>query len=234
MQAGPWRGLLLTFHFVLAVAMGVSAQSQPKNLPDAPQPQKTFPPPAPPASPESSSHDSAPPAAQPRVDQPAQPEAGNSASANSDNPPAASQPVRNPVTPDTDRLYKLVSTTNFVEIPVTVKDSYGKMVEGLLPKDFTVYENGARQKVTYFTSDPLAISAAVLIDVSMSDTALRKVQDGLQALQGAFSQYDEVAVYTYGNSVTKESSFSTAGDRLAAALNRIVSTKHGERGGVPM
>ena len=108
------------------------------------------------------------------------------------------------------------------------------MVEGLLPKDFTVYENGVRQKLTYFTSDPLAISAAVLIDVSMSDTALRKVQDGLQALQGAFSQYDEVAVYTYGNSVTKESSFSTAGDRLAAALNRIVSTKHGERGGVPM
>ncbi|PYY24242.1 MAG: hypothetical protein DMG62_04350 [Acidobacteria bacterium] len=235
MQAGPWRGLLLTFHFVLAVAMGVSAQSQPKNLPDAPQPQKTFPPPAPPASPESSSHDSAPPAAQPRVDQPAQPEAGNSASANSDNPPAASQPVRNPVTPDTDRLYKLVSTTNFVEIPVTVKDSYGKMVEGLLPKDFTVYENGARQKVTYFTSDPLAISAAVLIDVGMADTSLRKVQSGVQALQGAFSQYDEVAVYTYGNSVIRESSFTTAGDRLTAALNRIVETKRGQQsGGVPV
>ena len=61
------------------------------------------------------------------------------------------------------------------------------MVEGLLPKDFTVYENGVRQKLTYFTSDPLGISAAVLIDVSMSDTALRKVQDGLQALQGAFT-----------------------------------------------
>jgi VWFA-related protein len=115
-----------------------------------------------------------------------------------------------------------------------VKDSSGRMVAGLLPTDFTVYENGARQKLTFFTSDPLALSAAVLIDVSMSDTALRRVQDGLQALQGAFSQYDEVAVYTYGNSVTRESSFSTAGDRLGTALNQVIQTKHGQRGGVPV
>lgn len=235
MQAGPWRALSLRFLIVLALAGGLGAQSQPQNLPDAPQPQKTVPPPEASTPAESSSRDSVPaPAVQPQVNQPAQPDAGNAAGGTGDNPPNAPQTVRNPVTPDTDRLYKLVSTTNFVEIPVTVKDTSGRMVEGLLPKDFMVYENGTRQKLTYFTSDPLAISAAVLIDVSMSDTALRKVQSGLQALQGAFSQYDEVAVYTYGNSVTKESSFSTAGDRLAAALNRIVETKHGERGGVPM
>ena len=236
MRAGLWRGRSLTlFLLVFAVYGGLAAQSQPqKSLPDNPQPQKTLPPPDYSPPPESSSRDSVPaPAAQPKVDQPAEPDSGDPARA-SDNPASATQPVRNPVTPDTDRLYKLVSTTNFVEIPVTVKDTSGHMVEGLLPKDFTVYENGTRQKLTYFTSDPLAISAAVLIDVSMSDTALRRVQDGLQALQGAFSPYDEVAVYTYGNSVTKESSFSTAGDRLATALNRIVETKHGERGGVPV
>ena len=239
MRVRPWRersvtALLLT----LALSSGLSAQSQPqKSLPDAPQPQKTFPAPKASAPAESSSHDSATnPAVQPRVDQPTQP---NEASA--PNPGAATsaastpEAVRNPATPDTDRLYKLVSTTNFVEIPVTVKDRSGRMVEGLLPKDFTVYENGVRQKLTYFTSDPLAISAAVLIDVGMSDTALRKVQSGLQALQGAFSQYDEVAVYTYGNSVIKESSFSTAGDRLTVALNRIIETKHGQKqGGVPV
>jgi len=235
MRARPWRGLSSTlFLVVFALNQGLQAQSQPQNLPDAPQPQKTISRPESSAPPESSSRDSLPaPAAQPRADQPGQPGATDEPGATGYRPPAP-QAVRNLVTPDTDRLYKLVSTTNFVEIPVTVKDGSGRMVEGLLPKDFTVYENGVRQKLTYFTSDPLAISAAVLIDVSMSDTALRKVQDGLQALQGAFSQYDEVAVYTYGNSVTRESSFSTAGDRLAAALNRIVSTKHGERGGVPV
>jgi VWFA-related protein len=108
------------------------------------------------------------------------------------------------------------------------------MVEGLLPKDFTVYENGARQKLAYFTSDPLPISAAVLIDVNMSDTALRRVQEGLQALQGAFSQYDQIALYTYGNSVTRESSFDTIGERLSAAINKVVETKHGEHNDVPV
>jgi VWFA-related protein len=108
------------------------------------------------------------------------------------------------------------------------------MVPGLLPKDFTVYENGAVQKLAYFTSDPLPISAAVLIDVSMPDTALRRVQEGLQALQGAFSQYDQVAVYTYGSSVTRESGFSAANARLTEALNRVVERKHGDAGGVAM
>jgi VWFA-related protein len=164
-----------------------------------------------------------------------QPATANPPTPVTDKPPVGSVPtVQNPATPDTERLYKLTVTTNFVEIPVTVKDRSGRMVEGLLPKDFSVYEDGVRQKLTYFTSDPLPISAAVLIDVSMSDSALRRVQDGLQALQGAFSPYDEVAVYTYGNSVTRESGFSSAGDRLGAALNHVIETKHGERGGVPM
>ena len=234
MQTGWLRGLLICL--ALAGAEYVNAESQTQNLPDTPQPQQTSPPAEPARLPESSSRDSAPaPAAQPRVDQPTEPDSGNPPTPMTDKP-AVDTPtsVGNPVTPDTERLYKLVTTTNFVEIPVTVKDSSGRMVPGLLPKDFNVYENGVRQRLTYFTSDPLAISAAVLIDVSMSDTALRRVQAGLKALQGAFSEYDEVAVYTYGNSVTKESSFTTAGDRLADALNRIVESKHGERGGVPV
>jgi VWFA-related protein len=131
-------------------------------------------------------------------------------------------------------LYKVSVSTNFVEIPVTVKDSSGHMVPGLLPNDFKVYENGTLEKLAYFTSDPLPISAAVLIDVSMPDTALRRVQEGLQALEGAFSQYDQVAVYTYGNSVTRESGFSAVNARLTEALNRVVERKHGDQGGVPM
>lgn len=237
MRARPWRRQLLTlFLVVIALSVVLSAHSQTQSLPDAPQPQKTQRSESS-ASTESSSRDSVPAAAaQPRVDQPSQPGPPDPSNAEGKTPTSnTAQQVRNPVTPDTDRLYKLVSTTNFVEIPVTVKDGSGRMVEGLLPKDFSVYENGVRQKLTYFTSDPLAISAAVLIDVGMSDIALRKVQSGLQAIQGAFSQYDEVGVYTYGNSVIRESSFTTAGDRLTEALNHIVQTKRGQQqGGVPV
>ncbi|HVH88664.1 MAG TPA: hypothetical protein VM912_18240, partial [Terriglobales bacterium] len=224
----PWMLL-----FALASPLHLGGQSHPQNLPDAPQPQQTFPPAAPP---ESSSRDSGPaPAAQPRVDENAPPTSANPPTPATDKPAVTpSQPIRNPATPDTQRLYTLVVNTNFIEIPVTVKDNSGRMVAGLLPKDFSVYEDGKRQRLTFFTSDPLAISAAVLIDVSMPDTALRKVQAGLQVLQGAFSPYDEVAVYTYGNSVTRESDFNAVGDRLGDALNHVSRTKHGQYSGVPV
>jgi len=223
--ARSWM-ILLAFYFSTFAA----GQSQTKNLPDAPQPQQTLPAPAA----ESSSRDSAPPAVQPRVDANAPPASANPPASADHAPAPATPPVRDPGTPDTQRLYTLVVNTNFIEIPVTVKDTTGKMIPGLLPKDFSVYEDGKRQKLTFFTSDPLAISAAVLIDVSMPDTALRRVQAGLQALQGAFSPYDEVAVYTYGNSVTRESSFNAVGDRLGEALTHVAERKHGQYSGVPV
>lgn len=229
MQVGRFCARSWMSWVVLGCSTLLIAQSQTKNLPDAPQPQQTLPAPAA----DSSSRDSAPPAAQPRVDANAPPPSANPPA--TDNPPApAAQSVRDPSTPDTQRLFTLVVNTNFIEIPVTVKDNSGKMVPGLLPKDFSVYEDGKRQKLTFFTSDPLAISAAVLIDVSMPDTALRRVQAGLQALQGAFSPYDEVAVYTYGNSVTRESGFNAVGDRLGEALTHVAERKHGQYSGVPV
>ena len=235
MQLLQFRRRVWMLLLALSSTASLLGQSAQQTLPDAPQPQQTIPPAQPPAPTESSSHDTEPPpAAQPRVDENAQPASANPVAGVPDRPDTTSRPVQNPASPDTERLYTISKTVNFIELPVTVKDSSGRMVPGLLPKDFTVYENGARQKLTFFTSDPLALSAAVLIDVSMSDIALRRVQDGLQALQGAFSQYDEVAVYTYGNSVTRESSFTTAGDRLGTALNQVIQTKHGQRGGVPV
>jgi VWFA-related protein len=238
MQMRRFQAVLWMMVIALALGSCAPAVAQAQSLPDAPQPQTTVPPAAPPG--ESSSRDSSPPstptpAAQPRVDESAQPASANPPTPMTDKPASTpSQAVPNPVTPDTQRLYTLGVNVNFIELPVTVKNDSGKMVEGLLPRDFSVYENGTRQKLAFFTSDPLAISAAVLIDASMTDSALRKVQSGLQALQGAFSPYDEVAVYTYGNSVTRESDFNAVGDRVSAALNRIVETKHGQYSGVPV
>src|SRR2546430_11490777 len=53
---------------------------------------------------------------------------------------------------------------NQVMVPVTVKDESGQLVKGLLAKDFSVLENGKKQKLNFFTSDPFALSAAVILD----------------------------------------------------------------------
>jgi VWFA-related protein len=219
---------------VLFVGALLAAQSQPQALPDAPQPQQPKITPAPPGVPpppdESSSHDTPAPVER-SADKPAD---DANAPPPAPLPDVPSRPAIPAQTPDRQRLYSIGVSVNFIQIPVTVKDPNGGMVPGLLPKDFTVYENGVRQKLSYFTSDPLPISAAVLIDTSMSDLALSKVKAGIQALQGAFSQYDNVAIYTYGSSVTKESDFNGINERLSEALNRVVVNKHGSDSGVPV
>jgi VWFA-related protein len=129
-----------------------------------------------------------------------------------------------PSPPSTDsqqQLYTLRKTTNFVVVPVTVKDRSGKMVNGLLSKDFAVFENGHRQRLSFFTSDPFFLSAAVILDYGLPDVAVQKVGQTFTALLGSFSQWDEVTVYTYSTAVTKLTDFTAPGRRLEVALNEL-------------
>ena len=67
----------------------------------------------------------------------------------------------------------------------------------------------------------------------MADIAVQKVNQTLPALQGAFSQFDEVAIYTYSTTVGRMADFGAVGKRLDAVLNQL-KTKHGENNGVPV
>jgi len=145
--------------------------------------------------------------------------------------PAGSVP-NDPATTNRDDLYKIIVRVNQVTVPVTVKDSNGRLVEGLLKNDFSVYEDGKEQTLNFFTSDPFPLSAAVVLDLGMPDEVVRKVNETLPALAGAFSPYDEVGLYVYGNTVSKSLEFSPANDRFSSALSR--AKKPGRTGGVPV
>lgn len=127
---------------------------------------------------------------------------------------------RNMINP-TDTLYKISVPVNFVQIPVMVKDDRGRRVDGLLPKDFTVLENGKPVKLTYFTSDPFQLSVAILIDLGMADVAVQKVNQTYSSLVGAFSPYDEVALYTYSSTVSQVTDFTGNANKLTASLDAM-------------
>lgn len=132
-----------------------------------------------------------------------------------------------------EQLYKLVTNVNFVQVPVMVKDGDGRRVDGLLPKDFVVYENGKKQTLSFFTSDPFELSVAVLIDLGMPDSAVQKINQTFPALIGAFSPYDEVALYTYSSTVSQVSDYSGLTQRLAGVLNEM-KLERGRNNGVPV
>jgi VWFA-related protein len=133
-------------------------------------------------------------------------------------PPGATGKQRNQIDPK-EGLYTIGISVNRVQIPVMVKDSSGRRVDGLLYTDFTVLENGKKQTLVYFTSDPFALSVAVVIDTGMADVALQKINETYSALAGAFSPYDEVALYTYSSTVSQVTDFTGRPERLTAALN---------------
>jgi VWFA-related protein len=123
------------------------------------------------------------------------------------------------------QAFTLRVQTNFVEIPFTVKDNKGKLVPGLTWRDVRVYENNLRQQLSLFTVDPFPLSVALVIDQSLTFDNMAKVNNSLTALQGAFTPYDEVSVFTYNNGPRMVTDF-TAGPsaRLTQALERSKTT----------
>lgn len=242
---------ILWFFISLEAGAAKPQSQQPTNqkpdIPDAPsasRPPQPFPT-APPAEPQE------PPTADtPTAEQPA---SGNEA------PPSYSKPAPPPAedstpppphpldvktvpeggaTPDPgsssqDELFKITRNVNQVIVPVRVTDDSGHLVNGLLPKDFSVLEDGKKRTLNFFTSDPLAISAAVVLDLGMADINVQKVNQTFPALEGAFSQFDEVAIYTYSTTVGRMADFGSVGKRLDAALNQL-KNDHGENNGVPV
>lgn len=132
-----------------------------------------------------------------------------------------------------EQLFTIQKNVNQVMIPVLVKDEAGHMVNGLQSKDFTVLENGKKQTLNFFTADPFALSVAVIVDLGMKDVDVEKVRHSFSALQGAFSQFDEVSIYTYSNTVGQLSGWTAVGQQLDAALDRVNEAR-GTNNGPPV
>jgi VWFA-related protein len=236
-SAAAVLGLLLTG--------ALAAQQKPEEIPDAPSATRPIPPPAPPSARQEADDNALPD--QPSAENPDSVTSGNKELPHTTSDSGDTRPTPPPMPPittvpagsvprdkETGELYTLPPVNvRLVTVPVMVKDSQGRLVSGLLPKDFSVLENGQVQKLTFFTSDPFPLSAAVIFDTGMADVGLRKVQETLSALQGAFSQFDEVAIYTYSSTVGRVSDFTSVTKELTAVLNQVKSYS-GANNGVPV
>ncbi len=112
-------------------------------------------------------------------------------------------------------------SVNFVQTPFIVKDSKGHLVPGIDWREVRIYENGVRQHMTNFTADPFPLSVALVIDQSVPFDTMTKVNNALSALQGAFTPYDSIAIFTYNNGPQMQTDFTAAqSTRVTAVLER--------------
>ena len=122
---------------------------------------------------------------------------------------------------------------NYVDVPVTVRDKHHRLVPGLNWRQFKVYQDGQEQHIAFFTTDPYPLSVAFVIDQSLPSDIMRKVNQSLGAVSGAFSPQDSVAVFTYNSTPQMMTTFTASqGPRLVAALQS--AKRPGRDMGVPM
>jgi len=221
--------LALSIGLSLYISRAALAQNQ-QPVPDAPTPQA--PPPLPgingavtpgsgtgPAAADSASSPSPAPAAPAENPAPvaAPPEPASQ-------PPAAADNSQEPA-PASSGLNTYRIEVNFVEVPVTVKDSRQREVAGLTWRDFKIYENGNLVHPVFFSVDPQPLAIGFVIDQSLPSNVMERVNTSMGAIQGALTPYDEAAVFTYANGPKEWTGFTAAqGKRLPAVLSLAQST----------
>jgi VWFA-related protein len=215
--AGVGAGLLLA-------SVITAQQSQQPAVPDAPTPQAPSALPGgpvtpgigadeAPSSPSNSSSTAAQPPAEPDATPPPPP-----------GPSVAQQPrdEEQPTAPEqgSAAIANFVVQVNEVQVPVTVKDAKGNPVSGLTWRDFTIYENNARENIRVFSVDPAALSIAFVIDQTLPANYMAQVNQSMAAIQGALTPYDEAAVFTYTNGPKEWTGFTGGqSSRLPAVLS---------------
>ena len=152
-------------------------------------------------------------------------------------PPAHTEPDNFQQTPPEmpkpgEPVYTIRRAVNYVDVPVTVRDKRHQLVPGLNWRQFKIYEDGQRQNIAWFQSDPVPLSAAFVIDQSLPNDVMRRVNDSLAAVTGAFGPADSVAVFTYNTSPEMVTDFTgSQGPRLIAALQ--TAKRPGRDNGIP-
>ncbi|PYV57817.1 MAG: hypothetical protein DMG98_09605 [Acidobacteria bacterium] len=238
---------------LLAQTGGIQQQTSPdqkqdQNIPDAPsavQPPKPVPETAPPQEPALQDQPAPTPSASeppPQNTAPASNEPPSQAAPDTSPNPVQKPPINIRTVPeggatkntgDQEDFFKITVQANQVMVPVTVKDESGRLVSGLLAKDFNVLENGKKQKLNFFTSDPFAISAAVIVDLGMKDVDVQRVNHTFPALEGVFSQFDEVSIYSYSNAVSQQANWQAMNQKLSDTFTSLAQAR-GRNNGPPV
>jgi VWFA-related protein len=87
--------------------------------------------------------------------------------------------------------------------------------------------------MSLFTVDPVPISAAIVIDQSLPGDTMKKVNESLAALQGAFTPQDELAIFTYNNGPRERTEFTGAQSARVNVVLQNMKTR-GRDMGVPV
>lgn len=119
-----------------------------------------------------------------------------------------------------DDLIKLGTT--LVEVPVVVSDFGGRYIADLGESEFTVYEDGIKQQISYFGSIEEPFTVALLLDSSGSTQAqLTVIKQAAQAFVDNMRPQDRVLIIVFNDSVEIVCELTSDKSLMRKAIEKI-------------
>ncbi|HEV2915897.1 MAG TPA: VWA domain-containing protein [Pyrinomonadaceae bacterium] len=122
-------------------------------------------------------------------------------------------------------------TTNLVSIPVSVMDRDGRYIYDLRREDFRIYEDGAEQQISHFSSVEQPFTVVLLMDTSFSSAAyLGRIKETTNAFIAQLRPADAVLPVTFDGIIRPLLSKGTSNRALLGAAIEKMRTDEGNNG----
>jgi len=129
--------------------------------------------------------------------------------------------------------YQVRTRVDLVVVPISIRDSDGRLVGGLKQDDFIVREDGRQQEITNFSADPQPLSAAIVIDTGMGGISLRRLVPLFVSVTGGFSEFDEMASFRYDHLVHQLSDFTSDHEKIEKSWDVVKTIAEKQPATVP-
>jgi Ca-activated chloride channel family protein len=113
---------------------------------------------------------------------------------------------------------------DLVSLSVTVSEPSGRFVTDLAPEQFSVFEDGARQDVAYFSHTNLPVALSLLLDSSASmEDRLATAQEAAAGFARRLRPQDLGQLIDFDREVSVRQGFTNDGALLEQAIRRTVA-----------
>jgi VWFA-related protein len=153
------------------------------------------------------------------------------ASAQAPQGPIAPKPGLGVQQPPPEVETRLKVRVSLVNTPVTVRDRSGQMIHDLDAKNFTVTDNGVRQKITHFDLGGDPVSVVILVETSSRiDSIFPEIRKtGIIFADTVMGASGEAAVVGFNDSVDKLQDFTADGEAIEKTIDGMREGTSGAR-----
>jgi VWFA-related protein len=137
-------------------------------------------------------------------------------------PKPSPTPAASPEEPEIDPDDVISVNTSEVLLPVTVRDSSGKLVDGLTRNDFRIFEDGTQQALSDINLRQVPVDVVLMVDASSS--AAQNLDDFSRAAEGFATHLDSddrISLIQFDDRILLLQDWTRSLVQLRRALRRI-------------